>query len=314
MMNNKRPVTNEFIHTSSPEAHSLRRKEILEKYPQIKQLFGRETKTKYLAFLLVVAQLSLAIFAQTLNWFWWSVLMYVFGATLSHSLYTSIHELTHHLGFKSKIMSRCFSIFVNLPLAIPMAMGFEKYHFIHHRSMGDPIRDVDIPFPLEAKLFSSRMGKIIWLVIQPFTYAIRPLIKYPLKLTSWELLNIVVQLLFDALLIYFLGWGVLLFLLLSSLLAMSFHPVAAHAIAEHYVVHEQQETYSYYGPWNWILFNVGHHVEHHDFPNIPWSRIRKLKKIAPEYYETLYAHKSWTGLLIRFVVSGKINLFSRVVR
>ena len=95
---------------------------------------------------------------------------------------------------------------------------------------------------------------------------------------------------------------------------MSFHPVAAHAIAEHYVVHEQQETYSYYGPWNWILFNVGHHVEHHDFPNIPWSRIRKLKKIAPEYYETLYAHKSWTGLLIRFVVSGKINLFSRVVR
>lgn len=314
MYNNIRRAPNTFIFTARPESHSQRRKEILEKYPQVKQLFGCESKTKYLAFLLFVMQLVLVRYAQTLNWAWWCLLLYVVGAILSHSLYTAIHELTHHLGFKSKTLSRWFSIFVNLPLAIPMAMGFEKYHFIHHRFMGDPVRDVDIPFPFEAKLFSSRIGKFIWLILQPFTYAIRPLVKYPLKLTYWEWVNIVVQFVFNLIIVYYLGWGGLLFLLLSSLLAMSFHPVAAHAIAEHYVVHEQQETYSYYGPWNWILFNVGHHVEHHDFPNIPWSRIRKLKKIAPEYYETLYIHKSWTGLLFRFVVSGKINLFSRVVR
>jgi sphingolipid delta-4 desaturase len=314
MKNKNYSKTEEFIFSSHPEAHRLRRKEILKKYPHIKQLFGREPKTKYLAFVLVLIQLCLASYAQTLNWVGWGVLLYVFGAILSHSIYTAIHELTHHLGFDSKILSRLFSILINLPLGIPMAVSFEKYHFIHHRFMGDPIRDVDIPFPLEAKLFSSRLGKLIWLVLQPFTYSLRPLVKYPQKINSWEWLNIVVQLVFNASIVYFLGWGCLLFLLLSSLLAMSFHPVAAHAIAEHYVVHAQQETYSYYGPWNYILFNVGHHVEHHDFPNIPWSRIARLKKIAPEYYDVLYAHKSWTGLMIRFVLSAKINLFSRVIR
>lgn len=75
-----------------------------------------------------------------------------------------------------------------------------------------------------------------------------------------------------------------------------------------------QETYSYDGPLNRVAFNVGYHNEHHDLITIPWSRLPRVRRIAPEFYERLDAHQSWTKLLIAFIRDRHITLFSRVVR
>ena len=304
----------QFIFDEGDDLHRARRKLMLLQYPQIRTLIGYEKKTKYIVTFLVVLQLALAFWAQSLSLMGWFILIYCVGASISHIIFTAIHEVSHNLAFKTKISNRCFAIFINFPLVVPVALGFEKYHMLHHRFMGCEKRDVDIPLYKEAKIFGSPIGKIMWLLLQPFTYTLRPLIKYPQKITGWEWVNIIFQLAFNGLIILVFGLKVLVFLLCSTLIGMSLHPLATHFIAEHYVAYEQQETYSYYGRFNYLTFNVGYHVEHHDFPSIPWSKIKQLKKIAPAYYDNLYTHLSWIGFMSKFIFSKKINLFSRKIR
>ncbi|HEV8549100.1 MAG TPA: fatty acid desaturase, partial [Polyangiaceae bacterium] len=75
-----------------------------------------------------------------------------------------------------------------------------------------------------------------------------------------------------------------------------------------------QETYSYYGPLNRIAFNVGYHNEHHDFPYIAGSRLPALRRLAPEFYENLHSHDSWTLTLVRYVTRPSLGGHSRVRR
>ena len=75
-----------------------------------------------------------------------------------------------------------------------------------------------------------------------------------------------------------------------------------------------QETYSYYGPLNRLTFNVGYHNEHHDFPYIPGSRLAKLRALAPEFYEGLLHHTSWTKTLWQYITRRDLGGYSRVKR
>lgn len=54
--------------------------------------------------------------------------------------------------------------------------------------------------------------------------------------------------------------------------------------------------------------------EHHDFPRIPGSRLRKLHAIAPEFYDNLASHNSYCGVIWRYITDPAIGPFSRVMR
>ena len=102
---------------------------------------------------------------------------------------------------------------------------------------------------------------------------------------------------------------------ISFFFSVGLHPLGARWIQEHYLTHnEEQETYSYYGSFNKIAFNVGFHNEHHDFPSVPWNKLPQIKKTAPGFYNSLISHNSWTKLFLRFLFDKEISLFSRIVR
>jgi sphingolipid delta-4 desaturase len=59
---------------------------------------------------------------------------------------------------------------------------------------------------------------------------------------------------------------------------------------------------------------VGYHNEHHDFPSIPWTRLPALRKLAPEFYDTLPSHPSWPMILINFVRDENVGIYARIKR
>jgi len=59
---------------------------------------------------------------------------------------------------------------------------------------------------------------------------------------------------------------------------------------------------------------VGYHNEHHDFSFVPWNNLPKIKAIAPEYYDSLESHDSWSKLVWKFLSDKNLSLFSRTLR
>ncbi|MBU2914898.1 MULTISPECIES: fatty acid desaturase [Reichenbachiella] len=305
---------NGFYWSDEREPHFNRRKDILAKYPQVRDLFGIDKGLKFKTLALVVFQLATAPFIAELAWYWYIPLAYIFGASVSHTLFLAIHEISHDLAFKNRVSNNWLALVANIPILFPYAMSFRTYHLKHHWEQGDVKHDTDLPTDGERRIFQGFLGKLLWATNQILFYALRPMFVYPIKYEKWHKINIVFQLSALAIYWYFVGTGAVLYLLLSVFLAGSLHPLAGHFIAEHYVFKEGQETYSYYGPLNVLALNVGYHNEHHDFPNVPGTRLPELKKTAPDFYDHLFTHKSWSKVIIQFIANPKISLGSRVKR
>ncbi|XP_076450850.1 sphingolipid delta(4)-desaturase DES1-like isoform X1 [Babylonia areolata] len=290
-------------HEYTEEPHASRRREILRKHPEIKRLMGYDPFIAVIVTAEVLAQIFFSWLLQDSSWPCILLLGYFLSPFFNQSLGVAMHEMGHNLAFghRRAWMNRLLGIWCNLPLAVPMAITFKKYHALHHRYLGDDIDDVDVPCKLETYFFHHPLTKFLWMVFHPLFYAVRPFYKCPRPLSAWELVNVVSQLTFDYVIYVNFGVKSLMYLLLGLAFGLSFHPLAAHYISEHYFLKGGEPTHSYYGPLNWILFNAGFHNEHHDFPYIPYSRLPEVKRLAPEFYDNLPHHSSWVKVLWDFV-------------
>nr|XP_033807759.1 sphingolipid delta(4)-desaturase/C4-monooxygenase DES2 isoform X1 [Geotrypetes seraphini] len=304
----------EWVYTDQP--HTQRRKEILAKYPEIKTLMGHDPHFKWIVSGMVFTQLLACYLVKDLSWKWIFFWAYAFGGCINHSMTLAIHDLSHNVAFGNKLAkwNRWFAIFANIPIGVPYSASFKKYHIDHHRYLGGDILDVDLPTNFEGWFFCTPLRKVVWLILQPFLYSLRPLYVNPKPITRMEVSNALVQFIVDLVIYYLWGLKPVIYLVAGTLLCLGFHPISGHFIAEHYMFLKGYETYSYYGPLNWITFNVGYHMEHHDFPSIPGSRLPLVKKIAAEYYDNLPQHSSWVRVLWDFIVEDTIGPYSRVKR
>ncbi|KXS12861.1 hypothetical protein M427DRAFT_59173 [Gonapodya prolifera JEL478] len=314
----------DFIWVGYAEPHATRRTAMLKKYPEIKSLMRPDPITGLYVVVLVALQLFVARYVAITPGFLWSwrfwAVTYAVGGTASASLVLAVHEVTHFLALKSPLHNKILALVANIPIVFPFCVEFKKYHMDHHRFQGVDGVDGDVPTAIEARLLDSYPGKLFFLTFQIIFYALRPLIvATPVAYrtpVAWYLSSLVFQLSVMAAIVRTWGWASILYLLLSVFLGASLHPMAGHFVAEHFVTDQEglAETYSYYGPLNAFAFNVGYHVEHHDFPSIPWSQLPKLRKIAPEFYEPLPKVSSWPGFMLRFFLDRSVGLRSRVKR
>lgn len=305
----------DYIHVDGPSYHIARKKEILKKYPEVIKLIGNYPLSALYIVLIVATQIMVAYALRGSPWWLILVISYLFGAFCNHALYVLIHECGHNLVFKSSTQNRVMGIICDLALGIPGAMGFRKYHMMHHRYLGEYNGDPDVVSHTEARLVgNSSLKKIIWITLFSLSQGLRPSRFKDVPLFDrWIFANLFVVVAVDLLILSLFGTASLFYLLLSSFFALGLHPLGGRWIQEHYITREGQETYSYYGPLNYLTFNMGYHNEHHDLMSVPWVNLPKLKRIAPEYYDSLHSYQSWTKVLLNFITSTGYSPYERIV-
>lgn len=275
--------------------HSERRKQLLERYPEARSLMGPNPWTALVVLALVALEVGLAVLFSSLPVWAIVLLSYAVGAFIAHALGVLIHDAAHDLVFRRPWANKLLAIFANLPLIFPAAIDFREKHLLHHAHLGEPDgADTQAPGEWDFRFVTSRLRTYVWHVIGPMVVTFN---SRGQKLSAWAWLNIAANAVAGAAVFILLGWKAFLFLAASGLMAFAHHPVGVRRYGEHLTLRPEQPTASYYGPLNWVSFNVGYHVEHHDVPNVPWNHARTLHTMAKEFYEPLAHVSSWTGLL-----------------
>ena len=307
----------EFLHAASADhPHRNRAQWILKEHPEIRRQIGTNAVTFWIILGIVLLQVVLA--ASVAHAPWWVILLVAAlpGATANHALWVAIHECTHNLVFRSRAGNHLSGMLANLPHVVPSSVLFGRYHSRHHTFLGVYELDADLPYRWEARIVgNSPWRKAIWLFFTPIMQSLRPArLREIHPIDRWVVINFAAQIAFNVGVWFLLGPGAFWYLFASFFMSIGLHPLGARWVQEHYVFFPGQSTSSYYGIANRVALNIGYHNEHHDFPSVPWNRLPRLRKAAPEAYDSLRSHRSYTRVLLQFLFDPEISLFSRTVR
>jgi len=230
----------DFYWSYTDEPHATRRKQILAKYPQVKDLYGYDARTKYIVLAWVVSQFLIAYILRDAAWWVIIPIAWSYGGVASHALFLAMHEISHNLAAKTILANKLLGCFANTATVIPHFSLFQRYHMEHHQYQGVDSIDADLPSYWEGYIFRHPIMKILWLFFQPAFYVIRPLFLKPKKPGFWEAVNWGSCLVVASIIYNTIGFKPVAYLMLSGFLGGGLHPIAAHFIAEHYVFVKDQ--------------------------------------------------------------------------
>ncbi len=292
---------------------------ILAAHPEVAKLFVTDPLTAFITLGVVIGQTAIAGYLGHLGLgYWWLTLIvaYFVGAFANHAMFVVIHDAVHNTIFKTPDGNKWVAILADLPNAFPTAMGFRCYHQKHHSHLGDYEYDADLPGHLEAKLAGNRWyGKAFWL----FGFAFWQLSRLGrLKGTvpiwgKWTYINTVAVIAYDVAVLYFFGWNALFYLFASS--GFRWSPPARRALdQEHFTFDPHRKPTIITGRSTSWRSTSATTTSTTTFPKFPWRLLPELKRMAPEFYDNLKAHKSLTKLFLTFIFDPRYTLYSRVDR
>eukprot|EP00004_Rigifila_ramosa_P019552 TRINITY_DN4991_c0_g1_i1.p1 TRINITY_DN4991_c0_g1~~TRINITY_DN4991_c0_g1_i1.p1 ORF type:complete len:404 (-),score=123.73 TRINITY_DN4991_c0_g1_i1:63-1145(-) len=317
--------------------HIERKKAILKAHPEVKELYGHNIWSFVLMLFCTSSLTALSIYVRDWSWGPYVLAAYTLGALLSFQCQVLGHEGTHRLVSPHPIVNKAQAIFAFLPVFMgPFGMWWAFEHMWHHNVVVDkclrygrqnnapikkalftllfqPIVDIAIAVSACLVLVSVVLHMPLYFAglrstMYPTTSPFPPYNKFPQAIGHHFLINMA----FVAVYRYFIytNWGAspLLFLFLSAGFMNGLHPLGMRQVQEHYFSVKGQPTNSCYTPFHLLALNICYHVEHHDFPAIPWNRLPRLRELAPEYYNNLFAWKSYTEVLVEFLSNPGITV------
>jgi len=84
----------------------------------------------------------------------WLLLLdaYLIGGLLNHTLHCCIHDFTHFGGHPNININKIMAALCNIPMGLPSALSFLRYHSDHHNFLGEDRNDPDLPLRWESEL------------------------------------------------------------------------------------------------------------------------------------------------------------------
>lgn len=320
--------------------HRERARAILRAHPEVKSLFGHAPVTAVFCVAAAALQLALAALAAVyLPWWGVLILAWCVGAPLNIVLFQLTHECDHSMVFRKTRWNRWMFTLTSLPMFLWAHHTWWTEHLIHHYDMGAtkdfisrrrtfflisrPKSPLFFPYALPMIVLQaarSLFGLAVYVVtsllrgrLAPTDFALAVLGEEHLisayrkdRTELWAVVYPLCSLLMTVLLVGFFGWKTVLYLIMSEVFFTGFlHPYCLGLVLGTSHFHGRrryQPTASHYGRFvNLVTFNLGLHVEHHDIAGIPWFRLGKLRRIAPEFYDSLEPIRSYTMLGLKFV-------------
>lgn len=299
------------------EWHSIRRRLILSRYPEIRKLSPLPAVVyTVLMSVLVLLHLGIGITiaayagADSL-WFWTILLAATVGAFCAYAFQQLTHEFSHIKRTKLQASPVLLADLMVGTTGPNYTAYYFKAHMHHHTNTSKP-NDPDLYFHSEWAdppqwAARSRLTRFFWItVFGLFTFEVMYLglvfkraPRPRMSIRNKELmLTLLGKYAFMGLTFWFGGfWCFVYFKLAAGFSLGAFaHPYSGFWLMQHAAMARNgfQPTVSYSGSriWHWLNFGELYHVEHHDFPWIPFTKIEEVRRIAPEYYQSLQVIKS----------------------
>lgn len=327
------------VNRPAADWHNTRRHQMMKAHPELAKLYGRNPVTILVALTNLTLHTLVAITVAQYSWWWAVAAAFLVGALFENISFAVVHEFMHKTSITSKFWNQFLMTFSATASPNRWGNGYRYRHGSHHLNQGSfEKNDFDEYIDNEHNMLKmyeqpktvgrnalmvglSRMLRanysiavyvLNWALFTHFVYVgkfFSGLIKGNLRDVYRDgFIETVTKAMFFAGVFYYGGWSSILYLYLSFAFFMGFmfHPFLAFWTIAHssndllkskeYV----SSGYIDYGPvMNFLTLNITYHCEHHDFPQIPWNHLHKIKKIAPEYYgsEVIPQSKNFLSLM-----------------
>jgi sphingolipid delta-4 desaturase len=299
--------------------HIDMRRAILKDHPEAANLRGPEPWGLLGALAILAVHWTAIYFVAQTNVLVVFLAAFFFGQVCIHATGALVHETAHRLVFRNPRAKLAFDLLLEvISTSFARQLTYQHEHVsVHHSYLGNYERDYeheDVCRFTARRAYRAKHPRLQHLLtaaellvsLLPLGFLISDKIFLPFyaratgravkdtqrhiassKAPSAErYLFIGVSLgvnLFLFVALGFLGWLYQIWSL-SLFLGKSGVTNLGQSLSEHPGNDEDQPTRSTYGWLNLILFNTGYHNEHHTFPDVAWSRLPRLKKIAPEAF------------------------------